>query len=310
MHTHSQKIISHLERVTATGSSSYNIFDDWLQMVSACLEAMPRHAERAKKGLPPEDTPEVAELFKTLHARYPDYCWDHFAAAFAELVLSVEDEWCDTIGEVYMTWNVSNKYNGQFFTPFSIAEAMAKISMQDIEQRLHERIKQAVYGDPLAEAILITSLTCKTSEEAQEWFLNRLLPAVAAQVDPITIDDCCCGSGVMLLAAASMCPRWALDFGLVQFYGADIDMTCVMMARVNCMLYGLNGYRLKCALALSGAELQALPEPIATAYAEAQEANTRGDSERVSQIAEEVRTGTYQQASLFASMELVTQDDR
>ena len=46
----------------------------------------------------------------------------------------------------------------------------------------------------------------------------------------------------MLLAAASTLPEWAVKLGLVRFTGQDIDQTCVRMASINCMLYGLNGY--------------------------------------------------------------------
>ena len=69
-------------------------------------------------------------------------------------------------------------------------------------------------------------------------------------IDPIKIQDCACGSGVMLLGAASCFPRWALDWGVVQFYGQDIDQTCVMMARINMMLHGLNGYAMKLEVAV------------------------------------------------------------
>jgi type I restriction-modification system DNA methylase subunit len=32
------------------------------------------------------------------------------------------------LGDFYMNWNVSNKYRGQYFTPFHIAELMANIT--------------------------------------------------------------------------------------------------------------------------------------------------------------------------------------
>ena len=61
----------------------------------------------------------------------------------------------------------------------------------------------------------------------------------------------------IVLAAASVCPRWAIDYNVVRFFGQDIDRTCVKMARVNMMLYGLNGYglRLNAALHAPPAEL-------------------------------------------------------
>lgn len=33
----------------------------------------------------------------------------------------------EILGEIYMQWNISNKYSGQFFTPSNIADLMASI---------------------------------------------------------------------------------------------------------------------------------------------------------------------------------------
>lgn len=76
-----------------------------------------------------------------------------------------------------------------------------------------------------------------------------------------------------------------MDWNLVQFYGMDIDQTCVNMARLNLMLHGMNGFSIKCALALSDIELQSIPDPYQSAYREAQSA----EPERVDEIAKEIR---------------------
>lgn len=289
------QIIKRLEYVTASGNNPSNIFGDWLAMTEAALEALPRHVEAAKTGQPLIDTPETAALFQRLHSRYTAPYWDHFAGAFTALAESA-DEWQDTIGDVYMQWGMPNKWAGQFFTPWNIAKCMAQITMTDTLPQLHSRIKTAIGQSVEAQALLLAGLCIQDPAEAEQWFYNRVLPAAAPLVDPLTVCDPCCGSGVMLLAAASECPRWALDWGLVRFYGMDIDQTCVSMARVNCMLYGLNGYHLKCALALNQAELLAIPEPYQSAYTEAQAA----EPERVAEIAAELRAGAYQQAGLFS----------
>jgi hypothetical protein len=76
-------------------------------------------------------------------------------------------------------------------------------------------------------------------EEAERFFFERLLPYTVDKAEPFTVADICCGSGVMLLAAAKQFPRWAIDSGLVQFYGVDIDPLCVEMCRLNMRLYGI-----------------------------------------------------------------------
>lgn len=116
-----------------------------------------------------------------------------------------------------------------------------------------------------------------------------MIPLVMHRYDPLRISDCSCGSGIMLLASAFHTPAWIVQSGLVQYYGTDIDMTCVRMARVNVMLYGLNGAYVKSALALTGQEIAALPSPYAAAYEAAQEADAAGDAETVQALADAVR---------------------
>ena len=148
-----------------------------------------------------------------------------------------------------MEFGHPSKWGGQYFTPFSLAKMMAATTTLDLPQLVHQRIKTACQGDPLAESLLLTGFMLK-GEDAEGWYFNKLIPAIAHKVEPVTVHDPACGSGVMFLAAASEIPRWMLDWGFVRFSGQDIDQTCVQMAKVNMMLYGLNGYSLKCAVAV------------------------------------------------------------
>lgn len=296
-----KEILKCLENCTAGGQGHYNIFNDWLDITLASLEALPTVARQSHEGQPLTDTPETEKLFQQMHDRYPgDYYWQNFTHAFAALLESTS-EFQDTIGTVYMNFNVSNKYTGQFFTPWNIAKFMAQMTLHDIEPLIHERMKAAINGDPVAEALLMSSMILTDGEDAEDWFYNRILPAAAPHFDPITVMDCCCGSGVMLLAAASEFPRWALDWGLVRFYGMDIDNTCVKMAKINCMLYGLNGFSMKCALSLTDAELAAIPEPQAAVYREAKTATP----ERVEEIKQEIAemTRNARQLSIFDTVD-------
>ncbi len=106
-----------------------------------------------------------------------------------------------------------------------------------------------------------TSLFCETSAH-REWFLTRVVPAAIPFFRPVSFCEPAIGSGVMMLAAASQFPDWAVALNLVVFSGMDTDVTCVRMARTNSMLYGLNGYSLKLAEAVGEAtEGRTSPEP-------------------------------------------------
>jgi hypothetical protein len=113
-----------------------------------------------------------------------------------------------------------------------------------------------------------------------------MMPAIAPYYEPITVIDPCVGSGVMLLSAAAAIPRWCSDWGLVQYYGIDIDATCAQMARINTVLYGMNGTammlvnkdqplvpihakgRIWDAVEVPAEALAALPEPTRVIYEE------------------------------------------
>lgn len=305
MNPYPAKIIKHLDKLLGSSSHQSQIFDDWLEMVHASLTALPNHLAAARTDAALTDTAEVQEIWNRLRSRYPHAVyWDAFAGAFGELINSADaglkdGEYWDVIGDVYMQWGIPNKYTGQFFTPYHIAEAMADITMSQVIPDLHARIKDAIHKDVYAQAAVLAGLAFWQPQDVADWFFTRVLPAAAPHVDPITVSDPACGSGVMLLAAAAQVPRWALDYNLVRFYGMDIDLTCVRMAQVNCMLYGLNGYGIRCALELSQSEIAALPEPVSASYAEAQQAASAGDQERVEQIAIDLKTGAYKQANLF-----------
>ena len=133
---------------------------------------------------------------------------------------------------------------------------MAQMTIQDGAQEITDRLRQAQRiaterddaNSHLLAATILAGLAVPEDEARTTYFLTRILPLIAADFDPITICDPCCGSGVMLLAGARQFPAWAAQAGLVQLYGMDIDQTCVTMAQVNMMLYGLNGAGLHSAL--------------------------------------------------------------
>lgn len=203
---HAQQVIRHL-----SGLPEHNrhIFEDWVSAVEDMLVMMPHHARHiAEHGTLADDPPEVKERFDLRRERYRDKHLDPFAKAAAELLRSTDVGVMDVIGEVYMQWEIGNVRAGQYFTPLPIAAMIAKVNIGDGERQVAQRLADT--GNP-------------------------------ADVRPITIMDPACGSGIMLLASAVAFPRWAVDCGLVQFFGQDIDATCAAMARINSMLYGLRG---------------------------------------------------------------------
>ncbi len=319
------EIIKHLLRVQSwTGNNISRIFEDWLQLVESELDNLPAHLESAvKSGKLAEGSPETQALWQRMRSVYkrPE-CWEQFSMAFAILLDQSERFWqrdpaptsygYDLVGRVYSEFSYKQG-SGQYFTPWPIAEMMSQITMAgmdgpDITQEVIDRLNAAGRAvladdsDPLQALLMATTLAglmldspSVSDEDRFEYLTTRLLPLVAHKYKPIKISDPSCGSGIMFVAAAFHIPAWIVQNGLVQFYGMDIDAVCVRMARINVMLYGLNGAYVKSALALSAGELAALPQPYVAAYEAAQAANGAGDQETVQALAEAVR----QQQALF-----------
>lgn len=288
MNKEATAIIRQLEKI-GDGMSSYQIFDDWLDVVLATLERLPEHLKSAINKQPLTDTPETVALWEKLNKRYTPYSWERFSGAFAELLNSTW-QFHDTIGDVYMEYGIYNKNSGQFFTPFDLAAMMASIviSPENVYERIQAAYEKSRYGamHKLISSERIPSFVRSMGE--------KIIPYCAEYIEPFTVHDPACGSGVMFLAAAAQfeTERWMLAYGLVQFCGMDIDATCVRMAKVNMMLYGLNGYSIKCANALSNEELRTVPEPYQSKYAQA-----IAHPEEIPAITEEIRS--WKQPSLF-----------
>lgn len=277
-------IISSLSRCLHTGRRQHEVFRDFVSVTEATLRMLPAHAASVRKtGAMAEDDEKTAAVWDQLRKHYKRPEFDQFSAALRALVDST-DEYHDVLGDTYMEFAYPNPGTGQYFTPFDLAAAMARMTWGDGEI-LYDRLNEASKEAGLDALFRFSPQTPKSSE----YFVKRFGQAFIPHFKPITVCDPCCGSGVMFLASASALPRWATSMGLVRFYGVDIDALCCQMATVNLMLYGLNGFSIKCALACTEGELATLPEPRRAMVVEAQTEERNGNHARVEEIKREVR---------------------
>lgn len=105
----------------------------------------------------------------------------------------------DHLGTAYMAICGSDKFNGQYFTPWPVAKMMALM----------------LQGDPEAE----------TRGRGPD--------------NPVTVCDPAVGSGVMLLAHAASVPWRLVQEGRYAYFGMDSDPTCANMARLNLWCRGI-----------------------------------------------------------------------
>lgn len=233
---------------------SYNVFREWAQAVEDMLDRLPFLLQSViDTGKMCDDPPEMQDRFRRLHETYGDYGMKLFGQATAVLLEGSEAadgsiSYVDVIGNTYMLLEIGNTRAGQYFTPQPIAEAMARMIMGDTHALLHSRLQEAASRCFFTQMIGFDTMEDLTRPHVVDY----LLPFLIDLVEPITVHDPACGSGVMLLTSAKQFPPWAVHYGIVQFFGQDIDALCCQLARINCKLYGLRGSK------ISGEKLRAI----------------------------------------------------
>jgi hypothetical protein len=238
------------------GRRHTEVFSDWLAVTEASMRMAPAQISSLRLNGEVLEYPEpIKELWQRVNKWYGPEIFMPFREAMQVLWEHASSlphkEWTDILGPTYMEIG-ANKDAGQFFTPMSVARMMAM--MQVDEGLVYERIREALgpgfdYSDRrgMWDALVNMVIADKMRQAGKGALLESELqiPADTPSFPYITVMDPAVGSGVMLVGAASCFPRWAVEMGLVQFYGMDIDIDCTRMAQINCYLYGLNGYGLQ-----------------------------------------------------------------
>lgn len=251
------------EIVKCLAALTYNlrqddIYADFLRLTEIYLRRLPINTLHVvQHGKPPEDDGEDTATWRSITKRYSAKQLDVFRQAMYMLIEMCDPtrnthsgDYKDLLGDIYMNWGFPSSAMGQYFTPYPIAKLMAQVMIGDGEKECRQRIAQAIDASIYHEVWGASGASI--TQPGKEQMMLNLLPMVYKHLDPITINEPCIGSGVMMLAAAATYPRWAVDYCVVQFSGSDIDGDCVLMSKINFMLYGLNGYYLKLTAAAMG----------------------------------------------------------
>lgn len=99
----------------------YEVFKDFLTL-STCALAQSFYR-----------SDEIEQIYLETVNRYTKEQAEEFSKLLAFLVLGLEQESQDFLGQVYMSLNLGSQANGQYFTPYSVCKFMAEINFTEIE---------------------------------------------------------------------------------------------------------------------------------------------------------------------------------
>jgi type I restriction-modification system DNA methylase subunit len=107
---------------------SWRVFSDFVEMSAVSI------ANACDQFHPDRDKRE-ARYMEIVKAYTPDEL-SQFAKMFGMLTQELEAGPTDALGEIFMELDLGSKWHGQFFTPYSLCHATAKIVMHDLDEKI------------------------------------------------------------------------------------------------------------------------------------------------------------------------------
>jgi type I restriction-modification system DNA methylase subunit len=142
---HTRDILKQLEAVTHRGYNAHQVFDDWIGLMFYALQRNDEEYLKIVRRYRNERPKGEREI-------------DHFCNAFGLLMKKMSETNQELLGEIYMQWEVANKYTGQFFTPWHVAEFMARI--------LNQKGGESIYEPACGSGVMLIA-ACKTMTNEQ-----------------------------------------------------------------------------------------------------------------------------------------------
>lgn len=114
-----QEIIDRIRRI-AGRYSEYEVFTDWIRCCALAVSnaVTPFHGKVWK---------DREKAYMDTISRYTEEEQKMFPEMFALLTLALEKEIEDVLGDIYMASGMGNKAAGQFFTPYHLSKACARL---------------------------------------------------------------------------------------------------------------------------------------------------------------------------------------
>lgn len=118
---HGTKAIVKLLKANIGASDMRRVFADFCEVSAVAL----------RNRVDPVEFQEREDEYEKTRERYGDAAMSRFAEALALVTLELNENPRDVLGETYMQLEIASRDQGQFFTPYSVAQLMASMQLAD-----------------------------------------------------------------------------------------------------------------------------------------------------------------------------------
>lgn len=127
MRTHLNNIIKKIEYLRGR-YDTWNIFSDFINMSALSI----------RNSMDLRNWKKREEQYLNISKKYKDKELNIFSEMLGELILGLEKEQSDILGQVFMELNISNKWQGQFFTPMNISNLCGEMVIDGLDEEIKE----------------------------------------------------------------------------------------------------------------------------------------------------------------------------
>ena len=133
------EIVNEINSLSGT-YSGYDIFSDWVKSLALSIS-------NSTDLIHGEVWNHREEEYLSIVRKHGSGTMQGFVKLSGMLTMALEEEIQDVLGEVYMAAGLGNKNTGQFFTPFHVSEAVARMTVpEDISPERQYRINEPSCG--------------------------------------------------------------------------------------------------------------------------------------------------------------------
>ncbi|WP_282838107.1 N-6 DNA methylase [Microbacterium flavum] len=107
--------------------------------------------------------------YERTRSHYTAAQMDRFAEALAFVALELDAQPRDVLGETYMQLGIANRAQGQFFTPYSVAQLIASMQINDAPAQLLTRPFLTVYEPACGAGAMVIAMTQALAAQGIEY---------------------------------------------------------------------------------------------------------------------------------------------